>query len=330
MKIVITGGSGLIGKCLSERLRAKGHAVFFLIRSKFNNPNQKNVSVTEKKLFWENAHELSNADVIVHLAGARISDRWTKKHKQEILRSRTRSTEALILACKAVEHPPKHIVSMSGIGYYSDPCFSPQIETSHHGSGFLAGVCLAWENALHIAHLPSSKISIVRTGLVLSNDSKIINASASQFYICGMVGSVGNKNALWSWIHIHDLCNIFSALIENTIAPGIYNAVAPTPCSQGEFGLAYERFPKKLNTYVLHYWIQNALANLIQRMVHAIGLKWRPTIPGWLLRCFWGEKTVIALTNQNVSAKKLLDTGFCFQYDTIEKSLEHLSKNPTI
>ncbi len=328
MKIIVTGGSGLIGTCLLEQLRTKGHDVSLLIRSKYNTTKQKNVSVVEKKHFWENHHELSNADVVVHLAGAKISDRWTKKHKQEILQSRTKSTEALVLACKALEHPPKHIISMSGIGYYSDPCCSPQIETSLNGSGFLAEVCLAWENALHIAHLPSSKISIVRTGLVLSNQSKIINASASQFYLSGMIGSVGNKNALWSWIHINDLCAIFGGLIENTIPPGIYNAVAPTPCSQAQFGLAYERFPKKLNTSFIHYWILNAMSLLVQKIIHAIGMKWRPTLPGWLLRCFWGEKTLIALTNQNISAKKLLDTGFCFQYDTIEKSLDHLSKNP--
>ena len=331
MKVIITGASGLIGKCLSNQLMENGFDVKFLLRCGRNKQSLEKDLKSNKNIFWSNCEVLENADAVIHLAGANVAGRWTSAYKREILDSRTQGTSELLNACLKCANPPKHIISASGIGIYPEGTNAILTENSDHGSNFLASVCEAWENSLLTPIQSTIKISIVRTGLVLSNQSKIIEAAQKQFLVTGMVGSVGDKNNLWSWIHISDLCNLYTALVTNNISHGIYNAVAPNPCKQGEFGLVYEKYP--------HLWLPNILilakiqwtiAKGFNALIRKLNIQWRPTIPAIIMNIAWGERAVIALTNQKVSAQKTLDAGFCYHYPSIDDALNHLQKNPHI
>jgi NAD dependent epimerase/dehydratase family enzyme len=195
----------------------------------------------------------------------------------------------------------------------------------------LAHVCKVWEESLFRNNPKQIPLSVVRTGLVLSNKSKIVNAAQTQFLVCGMVGSVGSHSNRWSWVHIVDLCNQYIALIEGTLQPGIYNGVAPNPCTQGEFGDAYERFPAVNLPLWLPIWrLEFFLAKKLNGLIRFLGIRKRQIVPEWIIKLLWGERSVIALTNQYVSAQKTLDQGFCYQYPTIESAMQHLQGHPKI
>lgn len=331
MKIIITGATGLIGNRLCNQLKQNGFHVDFLKRHRYNNTIDQKDWLSRKNIFWSNPEILENADAVVHLAGANVARPWTKAHKKEILESRTIGTTALMQACSACSNPPKHLISASGIGYYPESAPNTLIEESSLGDGFLAEVCKVWEESLFNNNTKEISLSVVRTGLVLSNKSKIVEAAKIQFLLSGMVGSVGNHRNRWSWIHIIDLCNLYIALIEGTLEPGIYNGVAPNPCTQGEFGKAYEQRPAfKSSKYLiykqLHWWIAKRLNGFIR----FLGIQKRPIIPEWVIKLAWGERSVIALTNQYVSAQKTLSKGFCYQYPTIDLAMQHLQGHPEI
>lgn len=331
MKIVITGGSGLIGGQLSHLLEDRGHVVLHLGRCHSNKQTVQKDLPSGKNIFWSNPEILENVDVVVHLAGANVAKPWTKAYKKEILESRAHGTEALMQACSLCTNPPKHIISASGIGYYPEWVPQTLTEESTAGEGFLAEVCKIWEERLFKNNPKQLALSVVRTGLVLSNKSKIVNAAQAQFLLSGMVGSVGYHSNRWSWIHIVDLCNQYIALIEGRLQPGIYNGVAPNPCTQGEFGDTFERFPAVNIPVWLPIWrLQLFLAKKLNGLIRFLGIRKRLIVPAWLIKWAWGERSVIALTNQYVSAKKTLDQGFCYQYPTIESALQHLQGHPKI
>ena len=329
MKIILTGASGLIGNQLCNQLKQKGFDVFFLKRHHYNKATQEKDWSSRKKIFWSNPEILEEADAVVHLAGENVAKRWTKATKDRILMSRKEGTEALMEACKNCNTPPKHIISASGIGIYPEGSGEVLTEESNHGTGFLATVCETWENALFQNGPLGSQLSCLRTGIVLSNKSKILGITEAQFRIMGMVGTVGSPNNNWSWIHIQDLCAMYIALIEGRMAPGIYNAVAPHPCSQMAFAQAYEKSaPFRLeNTQnaIPAFW---GLSCSINQIIQKLGITIRPNLPASLIKLAWGERAVIALTNQTVSAQKTIDTGFCYLYPTIESALVNLHRNP--
>lgn len=325
MKIIITGASGLIGKRLCKVMKQDGYDIEFLKRYIYNNTIEEKDWLSRKNIFWSNPEILENADAVVHLAGANVGSSWTKKYKKEILNSRKLGTDSLMKACADCQIPPKHIISASGIGFYPENTHQLLNETSESGNTFLAEVCEIWEEGVFEHKIPGAVASCLRTGIVISNNSKVFSVSQLQFQIFGMVGSVGSPNNLWSWIHINDLCSMYLALIKGTMSPGIYNAVAPHPCTQKAAGIAFEKFApqrelKKSNITALLWRIPCAF----NKMLKALRITARPVLPAFLIKLAWGERSAIALTNQNVSAKKTLDTGFCYQYPTIESAMDHL------
>jgi uncharacterized protein (TIGR01777 family) len=331
MKVILTGGSGLIGETLSHLLEDNGHVVLHLRRWYSNKQSVKKDLTSKKNIFWSNPEILEGADAVIHLAGANVAKPWTKSYKREILRSRTEGTSALIDACMACNQPPKQIISASGIGYYPESLSIELNEDHTMGDAFLAQVCVAWENSLQRPFPLPFQVSIVRTGLVLSNKSKIVQAAQSQFLLSGMVGSVGSHENQWSWIHILDLCNLYIALAEQKLLSGIYNGVSPNPCTQGEFGKVYEmhaslQLPWYLSGLKLQWWVAKGL----NRLIRTLNIQQRPIVPTWVMRLAWGERAAIALTNQKVSTNKTLDQGFCYQYPTIEKALQHLQAHPKV
>ena len=298
-KILITGGSGLIGQPLTQILISKGYRVNWLSRSKKEIPG---VSVflwdIDKGIIDDAA--FTDVDTIIHLAGEGIADkRWTTKRKELIIESRRRSSELLINRIKQYPGKIKTVICASAIGFYDAQNKELQNEESKTGTGFLCESVVAWENAnKKFAELDLSLV-IFRIGIVLSKKGGAYKELMMTKPI-GILPLLGNGKQMYSWIHIEDVCGIFLFAMENKLA-GLYNAVAPNPVSQ-----------KKLMRSVKKY----ARGFQIIFPVPAIGLK-----------LVLGEMSNAVLNSQTISAKKILDAGYTFRFSEIDQAIQDIEKS---
>jgi hypothetical protein len=296
-KILITGGTGLIGSRLAQILQEKGYKVIFLSRKKgvFNGIECFQWDISKGKMDEE---ALKETDAIIHLAGAGIADeRWTASRKKEILESRTKSTELLINTLKKISYQPKVFISSSAIGYYGgDTGADIKEENSRKGYDFLADVTAEWEKVLENSDLDTRKVWI-RTGVVLSSSGGALPKMALS--IKYWLGSyLGTGNQYISWIHLDDLCQIFIKALEDQSLNGAYNGVAPNPVTNKEFTIL--------------------LANNLKRWVLPI------YVPSFFLKMLLGEMAVVVTGSSYISCKKILETGFTFKYRTLQNALSEI------
>lgn len=300
MNILITGGTGLIGKRLTEILLSKGHEVSILSRSK---------KQSEKVTFytWDIAKQeiekvaIQKADYIIHLAGANVGEgRWTDKRKKEIIDSRVQSGYLLLDAVK--EHNPnlKGFISSSAVGYYGmvtkDKVFE---ETDKPGVDFLAKVCEKWENtALKFKQL-NIRTVIIRTGVVLDKNDGALAKLLTPIKL-GIGSGLGTGNQAMPWIHLEDICNLYLHAIENEGMKGAYNGVAPEQVTNQEFSKTVAKVLKK------PFWF--------------------PNVPTFALKLLMGEQAIIALEGSPISSKKTEATGFKYKYRNLKDALEDLLK----
>ncbi len=302
MKIIISGASGLVGKALTQELRKRGHQTFALRHEDNNRTHEKDLTWSIK-FNYVNLKGFQDTDVFIHLAGANIAKPWTKKHKEDIFSSRVRGTELLLEEILAQNINIKHFISTSATGYYEDPGIN-LTENSPAGEGFLSEVCTGWEKSLERLKNTHIAASVVRTGLVLSNEAGVF-PTLNMTLPMGIVPSTGSKSNMWSWIHITDLVNIYADLAEGIIAAGTYNGVSPSPTTQGHLIntiFKFANFPK----------------------IRKLPLKISPNVPAWFLKMVMGERSQIALTSQQIKTQNLLNAGFKFQFDQIEQAVENL------
>lgn len=296
MASILLTGIGLISKHLAPILESNGHEVSFLSRSKKEYKHYKVYYWNHNKQIID-SNAIKNTDVIIHLAGASISKRWTKKFKQEIYDSRINSTKFLCEYLRTNKNQLKQFILGSAIGYYGSVTTKNIFtESDSAGNDFLANVCIKWEKSLD--DLPSViNKSIIRTGVVFSkNDgpfAKIIQPIKKGF---GAV--IGNGEQIIPWIHIEDYCNIMLHVVMNPKLNETYNAVAPHPVSNKE--LTY-RISKKLNKSI-----------------------WLPAVPKFILKIMLGQMSIIATEGSKVSSEKISKTGFEFDYPNIEDALNDL------
>ena len=293
--ILITGGTGLVGKLLQRKLVNKGYAVRILTR----NPNKKN------EFYWNiNDYEIDEKafeqlDYIVHLAGAGIADkRWTRARKNEILESRTKSTQLLYDTIKEKKVPLRGFISASAIGYYG-AITSEKIYTEEDvpASDFLGTVCKAWEEAsiaFNQLHIPTT---ILRIGIVLANNGGALSKMNTPI----VISPIANGKQYIPWIHIEDLTALFIKAIEDTSFTGIYNAVAPN--AQTSFSFS------------------KVLAKQAKKIFIPIG------IPKFLVKLLFGKMSIILTTGSRMSSKKIEKTGFQFAYRNLEKAVDDLLKD---
>lgn len=291
--ILITGGSGLIGKALISKLLKENHTVSILSRS----PKKiKNVTV----YLWNINNEeienkaFNNIDYIIHLAGAGIADkRWTQKRKQEIIDSRVKSTQLLYNKVKEQKVLLKGFISASAIGYYgaitSDKEF---IEDDGSASDFLGTVCNLWEKSILQFKKAGIPTTIFRTGIVLSNNGGALTKMQTP-----IVTPIGSGKQWMPWIHIDDLCQMYLDAVNGNLT-GIFNAVAPE--------------------YTTNYSFSKQFAKSIKRMFLGIG------VPSFLLRILFGELSIILLTGSKISSKKILDARFTFKYPNLESAFKQI------
>ncbi|KAA3436357.1 TIGR01777 family oxidoreductase [Rufibacter hautae] len=296
-KILIAGGTGLLGTRLSEMLIDGGYEVAHLSRTPNKYARYKTFKWdVQKGYIDENA--IRYADYIINLAGTSVSgEKWTIARKKEILNSRTQSTNLL---CQYLEKTPHHVkgyLGSSAVGIYGDSGDRLMMEESTYGSDFLAEVCKQWEHASWQVHNLGIRTIIFRIGIVLSNKGGALPQIAKPVKM--LAGApLGSGKQYMSWIHIDDLCRLCIKAIEDRQMEGVYNAVAPNPATN-------EQLTRNL-AKVMH-----------KPMVF-------PNVPAFGLKLMLGEMSEIVLNSSRVSATKVLQTGFTFEYNNIQEALESL------
>ncbi|HRH47594.1 MAG TPA: TIGR01777 family oxidoreductase [Panacibacter sp.] len=304
--VLITGGTGLIGKALSPMLLRKGYEVIILTRNPTGTTNiQPGISFAKWNIETGEIDKsaIAKADYIIHLAGAGVAEkRWTDKRKTEIIESRTKSGALLINALSKTENHVKAVISSSAIGWYG-----PDTPTSlqkgfdedwKSSDDFLGKTCKLWEAAIQPVEALGKRLVILRTGIVLSNDGGAL-AEFKKPLKFGIASILGGGNQITSWIHIDDICRMYLFAIETNIS-GIYNAVAPHPVTNKQLTLTLAKSIKG-NAFVSMH------------------------VPGFVLKIMLGEMSVEVLKSANVSVAKFQHTGFQFAYPTIEAALKELA-----
>lgn len=294
-KVLITGGTGLIGKHLAPLLQKAGYAVFLLSRS-----GQKG-----KSYIWNIKEEyiekgaLENLYGVIHLAGAGIADkRWTNARRRKLLTSRTESSGLLIRELKKQVQKPSVFIGMSAIGYYGMDTGNVLIdETTPPGSDFLAELVKSWEASYHPVDELGIRKALIRTGIVLSKDGGALSRLAAPVKL-GLGAALGNGKQWMSWIHIDDLCRIFLKILDDESWAGIYNGVAPNPVTN--------------NT------LTHLAAKTLKRPV------WLPPVPGFALKLALGDLAEIVLGGNKISCQKLLDHGFQFSFTEAELAIQDI------
>ena len=288
--ILITGGSGLVGKRLTELLSNKKHKVRILSR----NPAAKNEYKWDVAANYIDEEALQNVDYIIHLAGAGIADkRWTTKRKKVIIESRVATANFIFSKIKAFNIPLKGFISASGSNFYgaktSDTIYK---ETDKAGTDFLGDVCLQWENAANQFDRLKIPVTILRTGIVLSKKGGALEKMKTP-----IISPLGTGKQYLSWIHLDDLCNMYLHAIEQNTS-GIFNAITP------EFHTS-KSFSKILAKSLKRPYISFA-------------------VPGFLLKFLFGELAVILLEGSRLSSTKIEEDNFQFKFNTLKEAFTNL------
>lgn len=296
MKILISGGSGLVGSHLINVLTQRGHQVINLSTRALqsNLPQVKHVQWNPEK----NELDLSafdGVDGVINLAGYNVANRWTEKNKALMISSRLNSTQLLVNSIKQLQHKPKVFVSASAVGIYNSS-LALQTEEASPAQGFLADLTMQWE----LASLPLNqdlRRCILRIGVVLDKHDGAI-AKMLPFFNLGLGSATGSGNQYMSWIHLHDLANMFVYALENEHIVGTYNATAPSPVTNKEFS---------------------------KSLAEALGKPFFfPAVPAFGMKLLFGEMATMLLNSQNISSKKILDAGFTFAYPELKPALHQL------
>jgi hypothetical protein len=297
MNLIITGGSGLVGNRLTEMLRQRGYRVSHLGRTRREGEVSSFTWDIKKPNIDPGA--LTGTDAIIHLAGAGIAERrWTSQRKKEILESRTASTRLLYHTLKKGGHRVRTLIAASAIGYYGFEAAADTFsEGSPPGSDFLAKVTARWEEEVDRIGELGIRVVKIRTGIVLSKRGGALEEIMRpvKYYVGAPLGT---GDQYMSWIHVDDLCGIYSLAISNSNLRGVFNGVAPAPISNRDFTRAIAR----------------ALGKPILL----------PPIPKFALRLLLGEMADLVLNGAKVSAQKILGTGFKFRFPTIDSALNDL------
>jgi uncharacterized protein (TIGR01777 family) len=304
MNVLIAGGSGLIGRALTDRLLADQYHITIVSREPDTLREIPHGVLTTN---WEKdslVRSAAESDAIVNLAGASIASsnplemRWTNKRKSAILESRIRSGKKLSDAILESGTKPETLIQSSAIGYYGNTGQALVDETSSPGNDFLTEVCLPWEESTKQVEPLGVRRVIIRTGLVFSSDGGLYPLLKLPF-ILYFGGPIGTGQQYLSWIHIDDLVSGIQFLIENQSAQGVYNLTAPNPVQNSEFARLMSKIIQKPNWF---------------------------TVPGFLLKIALGEAATLALDGRQVFPQRLLNAGFVFQYDQLEDALKDLEE----
>ncbi|MDD3722360.1 MAG: TIGR01777 family oxidoreductase [Lutibacter sp.] len=292
--ILVTGGTGFIGKKLCELLRSKGYKVVILSRTKTDKPNTFYWNLKEHYI---NPEAIINADYIIHLAGEGIADkRWSPQRKNDLINSRVETANLLLEKVKELNPNLKGFIAASGIGYYGATT-SEKIYEENDAAGidFISEICKVWEKASLQFEAINIRTVIFRTGVVFAKEGGALEKLSKPIKL-GVGAPIGTGEQYIPGIHLEDLCNMYVEAIENNEVTGIYNAVAP------------EHITNKALTKIIAKKLKKPL--------------WLPNIPAFVMKLILGEMAVMILEGSRVSSEKIMASGFKFKYSTLEEGLQ--------
>lgn len=298
MKILITGGTGLVGSYLVEKLRRNGHELNILTRHQPKNKNEFYWNVSKEEM---DEKALQGIDSIIHLAGANIGKKWTNKHKKAIYKSRIDTANFLFEKCTDLEVELKSYISASGINYYgtfnSDRILKEETGVLHED--FLSDVCVKWEHATWQFESVAERVVAVRTAPVLAKKGGFyppIKTIADWHLSSGL----GDGKQWFNWIHIDDLVSIYEFILENPKIDGPINAVATDIPTNNDF---------------------------MKEVAKSRGKIFLPfNVPSVILKLTLGEMSKILLRGARVSNDKIKELGYDFKYHHLREALENVNE----
>jgi uncharacterized protein len=304
MRVAILGGSGFIGSHLVQHLVREGCEATIVSRRPAANSDRGPGVVSYAQWDGRSVDGLvsiaEKADAVVNLIGEGVADkRWTPERKASILSSRISSANVLCQAIQQAAYKPEVVVQASAVGYYGYKYErKDEIEIdefSEQGTGFLSAVCKQWEDAILPIESIIPRLAIIRTGIVLGGNGGFLKKQAPLFKM-GLGVTVGKGDQPFPWIHIDDEVGAIVHLIMNKAASGVYNLVAPNPCT-------YASFVKDFG-----------------------GALHRPTflaIPAWFVRLLFGAEMAneVILGGKFVAPRRLVEAGYHFKYPVLQDAL---------
>ena len=309
-RVLITGGTGLIGKRLSQLLTGKGYEVVILTRNARVTAKNRDTAFPEiGYAYWDiekgelAPSAIQHTDYIIHLAGAGVAEkRWSEKRKKEILESRTQSAKLLVTALSGIDNKVRAVIAASAIGWYG-PDTAQSLregfrEDSQPAKDFLGTTCRLWEESIEGVAQLGIRLVTLRTGIVLSKRGGAL-AEFLKPLRAGIAAILGSGNQYISWIHIDDLCRMYIQAMESEQFKGVYNSVAPVPVTNKALTLTLAK--TKRGKYFIPVFI-----------------------PAFLLKLILGEMSVEVLKSAKVSCEKLLETSFEFHFPTIKDALKEI------
>jgi uncharacterized protein (TIGR01777 family) len=294
--VLLTGGSGFIGKHLTDVLIEAGFSVSVLSRSERENTPRVTYYKWDIKKNYIDKNAILNADYIIHLAGEGIVEkRWTTKRKKDILESRIRPIEMIFSVLENNNKKIEAFISASAIGIYG-AVTSHKIctEDTPPANDFLGTICQKWENAADKMTSLDIRTVKIRTGIVLGKNEGFIKKMIPTFK-SGFGAVLGTGKQYLPWIHVEDLCQIYLKSILDSKLEGAYNACITDNTTNSRFS--------------------KTLAKLFDYTI------WLPKVPPFVLKLLLGKMSIAVLTGQRVSSEKIQKTGFEFQFTDLEKTL---------
>ncbi len=298
-KVLITGGSGLLGRAISDILLKNNDEVVWLSREE----GQYN---SIKKYKWDvnaefiDERAFENVEHIIHLAGAGIADKkWTNAYKKEIINSRIKSSELILNYIKKLNLPIKTLVGASAVGFYGARRSEQLInETEKPYSDFLAQTCVAWEDSYKPFKELGIRTPIIRIGVILSKHGGAYKKMLPPFkYNLGC--SIGSGKQYLPWIHVNDVANIFIFALKNNSLKETYNAAANELVTMNEFA---KQLAKSINKFIF-----------------------LPNVPTFILKLVLGESHLMVTEGLKISNQKIKDAGFKFEFEKLSNALKQLA-----
>ncbi|WP_134684782.1 TIGR01777 family oxidoreductase [Brevibacillus migulae] len=298
-KVILAGGSGFLGRSLAEYLLVKGYEVVIFSRGQARQENG------IRYVQWDGTHvgewvrEIDGSYAVINFTGKSVNCIYTKKNREEIMRSRLDSVQVLDQAIGQCDHPPQAFVQAGSLAIFGDTTALCD-EDAPHGTGFSVEVCQAWEQAFFAQELPATRKVMLRIGFVLGKHGGALEP-LMKLVSLNLGGTVGSGRQYISWLHIDDCNEMFLQAMELSQMSGIYNATSPAAVTNREFMAALRKVMNK-------GWSPPAPAPLV-----------------WLgAYLFLQTEPSLALTGRNCVPKRLMDQGFRFQHTDLENALREL------
>ena len=295
MRILLTGGTGLIGRHLVSRLLTLSHTVCVVTRS----PEKARQMLDAHVEIWpglQNVSTLDGVDAVVNLAGEPIADkRWTHAQKQKLCDSRWAITQRISELIQASETPPAVLISGSATGYYGDLGEVVVTEEEPPHNEFTHKLCARWEQIASSAQSDRTRVCLLRTGVVLARSGGILGKMVPPFKL-GLGGPIGNGRQYLAWIHIDDMVNGILWLLDNDLR-GPFNMVSPYPVRNEQFS--------------------HALGQALNRPAFL-------RVPATAIRLLMGESSVLVLGGQRALPKRLEAAGFTFRWYDLDEALANI------